>query len=293
MQIQVAASDRVRQRLIFKFQITARNALANNRAPKEELNLLAHMPRLGLLARYGHPSPLVLGIKPANVDVLNTLAVIFGGGRVLQKKMHHDWDTFAKKEIHERAAARALFFIYLGSHPTFWEDLITIASLVAIKANAKAALNLLGSIINATWTTAEQALREDHSGCAAWLPTESQLKAQCTVWGPNPLARHALDTVLGPPSMGIIVPHLLKGPENDSEEAYEVAVAKLEVLKALLTKLDSAIAENTCAVLSATDSAHLQDLLKRRIAQGPRGPGNRGAGNAGASGLLNVATESR
>jgi hypothetical protein len=246
-------------RLSDRIRTISTNELANDRAPKEELYLLAHIPRLALL-----PSPerdslvFLLPIRPANVDVLITLSKLFRGG----------------------AAARVLFLQYLGRHPNLFGDLVTIASLVAVKNTAKAALNLIHTLIETAWTSQNE---EE----LAHLPSEPQLQSQCRVYGSTPLPKNGMSALLLPPAISTVIPYLLKGAENASEEAYEVANAKFEVLRSFANQLEKMIGGAT----DAEDAQTLLVVIRRRISQGPIG--SRDSEDGGLPARLSIATVSR
>lgn len=131
-----------------------------------------------------------------------------------------------------------------------------------MKDNAVAALTLLRALITATWSVAPI------PDVPANDPTYARLES---------FPKTGLDLILDPSISGSVLPALLKpatsfsnlvGGRGDAENAaYQVAMAKFDVLKALGRRLE--------------ESGEREDILfmvKRRVNEGPWGS----AGNVGS-----------
>jgi hypothetical protein len=153
--------------------------------------------------------------------------------------------------------------LYYTKNPSLFSDIITHAETIAMKDNALAALTLLGAIVSSNWTSQpppNQALESD--------PIYRRL---------NEFPATGLALVLDPTISGGVLPYLLKpattfsnlvGGRGDAENAaYQVAMAKFDVLKVLGERLEKEKGRQD--VIS---------MVRRRVAEGPWGEG----GSAGS-----------
>ncbi|CAL8579685.1 hypothetical protein XPA_005419 [Xanthoria parietina] len=123
---------------------------AQGSTPKHDLHVLASVPRQALLPTPTSASPLfLLSARPANEDILQTLATVFQGPKDNHSTENH---LHPDVEAQQRSAARALYWLYLDQYPTLWQDVVKAAETVALKNAALAAIALINAIVNASWS---------------------------------------------------------------------------------------------------------------------------------------------
>jgi hypothetical protein len=162
----------------------------------------------------------------------------------------------------ESAYARLLTALFISKKPNMFSDIISHAETVAMKENALAALALLRALITASWSS------EPILDVPATEPTYARL---------NNFPMTGLDLILEPSISGGVLPALLKpatsfsnlvGGRGDAENAaYQVAMAKFDVLKALGRELEQNGGRDDVLF-----------MVKRRVNEGPWGVG----GSAGS-----------
>lgn len=267
---------------------TIRNYVHRNvrKCEASDLNIIASMPRSTLIPQRGAHLVwdecviLDMPITRTNQDALKTLATIFHGPpkvcylgldlntatNSIQEEITfpqvETLGTDAKRTQIESTIARILTALFISKKPNTFSDIISHAETVAMKENALAALTLLRALITASWS----------SGIIPDTPANDPTYARL-----NNFPKTGLDLVLDPSISGGVLPALLKpatsysnlvGGRGDAENAaYQVAMAKFDVLKALGRQLE--------------ENSGREDVLfmvKRRVNEGPWGVG----GNAGS-----------
>lgn len=163
----------------------------------------------------------------------------------------------------ESTAARILTSLYYTKNPNLFSTIITHAETIAMKDNALAALTLLGAIVSSNWTSQP--------------PQNIALESDPIYRRLNEFPPTGVALVLDPTISGGVLPYLLKpattfsnlvGGRGDAENAaYQVAMAKFDVLKVLGERLEKA--QGRQDVIS---------MVRRRVAEGPWGEG----GSAGS-----------
>ena len=243
---------------------------AQGRAPKDDLHVVASLPRVVLIPRRQSPSPLFLiPSKPPNPDAFLTLAYVFNGSL-----------DSASESNTENAVARALYYLYMEQHPEFWRQVVTAAETVALKEVALAALSLMTAVITAHWELLPSTISSSNTPFA--LPTEDALANKCHA--PS-LPATGIETIMTEPAIGIVVPYLLKpaqtfsnlvgGGRGDVESAaYKIAVAKHETLIQLHKKLYDWVG-------SHPEAQQMLVTVGRRVAQGPMGGTSEVGGRVG------------
>lgn len=234
---------------------------AQGRAPKDDLHVLASLPRVVLIPRRQSPSPLFLiPSKPANQDAFLTLAYVFNGSQ----------DSTAEHRNTENAAARALYYLYVEQHPDCWRQVVAAAETVALKEVALAALSLMTAVITAHWALLPST--PSSSDTPFVLPTEDALANKCHA--PS-LPATGIEAIMTEPAIGIVIPYLIKpaqtfsnlvgGGRGDVESAaYRVAVAKHETLIKLHEKLKDWVGNHP-------EAQQMLATVSKRVAQGPMG----------------------
>ena len=167
-----------------------------------------------------------------------------------------------KRTQTESAFARLLTALFISKKPNTFSDIISHAETVAMKDNALAAFTLLRSLITASWS----------SDPIPDIPANDATYARLSNF-----PKTGLDLILDPSISGGVLPALLKpttsfsnlvvGRGDTENAAYQVAMAKFDVLKALGRQLEL--------------NGGREDVLfmvKRRVNEGPWGVG----GNAGS-----------
>ena len=244
---------------------------AQGRAPKDDLHVLASLPRVVLIPRRQSPSPLFLiPSKPANQDAFLTLAYVFNGSQ----------DSASENSNTENAVARALYYLYVEQHPDFWRQVVTAAETVALKEVALAALSLMTAVIKAHWALLPST--ESSSDSPFVLPTENALANKCHA--PS-LPATGIEAIMTEPAIGVVIPYLIKpaqtfsnlvgGGRGDVESAaYKVAVAKHETLIQLHEKLRDWVGNHP-------EAQQMLATVARRVAQGPMGGTSEVGGRVG------------
>lgn len=230
-------------------------------SPKHDLHVLASLPRKALLAISGtddwRSSPLSLvPSKATNADALNTLATIFHGP---SDSMTYDMSTAQQQDIvdtEEATHARALYYNYLSHNPKFWSDIVTHADTIALKDLALSALNVLHSVITATWPSTSSPSQSPQ------LPTDLA----------TPPTGHL--AIPSPPSLEYTLPYLLKPPQTfanlvggrgDTESAaYKIAATKFDALKAFHGRLQHEVQRSP-----GEGYEEILATVAKRLAEGP------------------------
>ena len=248
-------------RLLNVLQKVSPGQWAQGRAPKDDLHVVASLPRVVLIPRRQSPSPLFLiPSKPANPDAFLTLAYVFDGSQELASETSNT----------ENAVARALYYLYMEQHPDFWRQVVTAAETVALKEVALAALSLMTAVITAHWALLPSTTSSPATSFA--LPTEDALANKCHA--PS-LPATGIEAIMTEPAIGIVIPYLIKpaqtfsnlvgGGRGDVESAaYKVAVAKHETLIQLHEKLKDWVGNHS-------EAQQMLATVARRVAQGPMG----------------------
>ncbi|KAF2233880.1 hypothetical protein EV356DRAFT_191449 [Viridothelium virens] len=251
------------------------NKWAHGDSPKDDLHVLASIPRKALFAHTnGIPawtsSPLSrIPSSQTNADALNTLATVFHGPPE-RKALKFPPDSPLSNDVdppteNEAAAARALFYLYLSHHPKLFADVVSHAETIALKDKALAAINLISAVITAEWAPFPG---EDGS-----FPTESQLNAMM----PQPAlaaANTGVLAVLSPPCLEYVLPYLLQpaqsftnlvGGRGDTEStAYIIATSKFDALRALQSRLRELYQRERLP-----EFEQMLDVIDKRVREGP------------------------
>jgi hypothetical protein len=146
--------------------------------------------------------------------------------------------------------------LYYTKNPSLFSDLVSQAEIVAMKDTALAALTLLGAIITSNW---DSTILPEH--VSEGDPIYSRL---------NSFPKTGLDVVLDPTISGAVLPYLLKpatqysslvgGVGSAENAAYQVAMAKFDVLKVLDARL------------AKEGGRHdVVSMVRRRVSEGPWG----------------------
>lgn len=233
---------------------------AHAESPKHDLHVVASLPRKTLLMTAGtanwRSSPLsLLPTKATNPDVLNTLATVFHGPdrdvvyQARASALEQDSST-----MQEASEARALYYHYLANNPRMWNDITTHADTVALKDLALSAINLLTSVISATWPSS--------AAPSTTLPTNIA----------TPDSGHL--AILSPPALEYTLPYLLKPPQTfanlvggrgDAESsAYKIAAAKFDALQAFHARLVTQVERNP-----GEGYEEILATIQKRLAEGP------------------------
>ncbi|KAF2852203.1 hypothetical protein T440DRAFT_446735 [Plenodomus tracheiphilus IPT5] len=230
-----------------------------------DLNIIASMPRSTLIPQRSTAFAwddcilLDLPITRTNPDALKTLATVFHGPPK-EEIMFPQTETIGsdpKRRINEAIFARLLTSLFYSKKPTMFADITTHMDTIAMKENALAALSLVRALITSTWST--EPLPD--------IPANDTTYARLTGF-----PKTGVDVILDPSISGGVLPSLLKpatsfsnlvGGRGDAENAaYQVAMAKFEVLKALGRRLE--------------EDGGRQDVLamvRRRVGEGVWGVG--------------------
>lgn len=211
---------------------------------------------------------MLLDLPPvtrANPDGLKTLATVFHGSRkaeLIFPPTATD-NTTSKRTSTEQVYARLLTSLYYTRNPSLFSDLVGHAGIVAIKDNALASLTLLGAIITSNW---------DSTSIPDQIPKDDPIYLRL-----NEFPKTGLDVILDPIISGAVLPYLLKpatqysnlvgGRGGAENAAYQVAMAKFDVLKVLDRRLEKEGGRHDVV-----------SMVRRRVAEGPWGVG----GSAGS-----------
>ncbi|KAL8870619.1 MAG: hypothetical protein Q9174_003380 [Haloplaca sp. 1 TL-2023] len=248
---------------------------AQGKTPKHDLHVLASLPRLALLPGRTFISPIFfLPTKPANEDVLQTLATIFHGPASQQSS---DTLISSNDDALEHSAARALYYLYLEDNPDMWHNVVKTADTIALKKEALAAIALIKAVITADWS----ALPSAPDPANPTLPTESKLAEKCQ--SPQGLPLTGILAICAEPTLSTVVPYLLRpaqtfsnlvgGGKGDVESAaFRVARNKYDAILALKSRLEE-VAQET------EELKPMVTAIEKRLASGIMG-GNDAVGSA-------------
>ena len=246
---------------------TSSSQWAQGKIPKHDLKVLVSLPRVMLIPNTQDTSPLFfIPIKPANPDALAAIAHILHGGHGSMPE--------------EQAAARALFYIEMETHPDFWERIVVTAGTVALKESALSAISLIGAIITAKWSPLPDI--EVTVSTPYKLPSETALASKCHA---QSLPQSGVEAIMTQPALGIVGPYLMTpaqsfgtlvgGGRGDVESAvYKIAAAKHDVLIQLHQKLKE-------WVEIRGEGHEMVAAVARRVAQGPMGGTSEAGGRVG------------
>ena len=175
-------------------------------------------------------------ITRTNQDALKTLATIFHGP-AKEEITFPKLETIGsdpKRTQSEAVFARLLTALVYTKKPNMFADILTHIETIAMKENALAALALVRALITSTWSS---------EPLPDMIPANDPTYTRLSTF-PN----SGLDLILDPSLSGGILPSLLKpatsfsnlvGGFGDAENAaYQVAMSKFDVLKALGRKLE-------------------------------------------------------
>lgn len=246
-------------RLTKVFQGVTRGQWAQGKIPNHDLHVVASLPRAVLVPLSGDSPLFHLPAKTASPNALNALAHIF-----------HGTNGTSTEHGPEKAAARALYFLYMDKSPNFWTQIVSAAETVAVKDVALAAISLMSAVITAQW--AQLPSKQSSPKTPFDLPTEEDLAQRC---GVPSLPLSGIAAIMSEPAIGIVVPYLIKpaqtfsnlvgGGRGDVESAaYRVAVAKHGALVLLHQELKGWVGNHP-------DARDMVATVGRRVAQGPMG----------------------
>lgn len=242
--------------------------------PPDSLKILASLPRTVLLPLNCSLTPL-FEVDPDSRDpnIYKALARIFRG--TVEPNIQDS------SRSNENSAARALYFLYIETFPSFWKSVCRDAGIVALKDLALAAIGLIEAVISANW---EPLPTEILRSSLEWpnLPTEQELALVCGSTGTqlpssgslailDPLSPREVEQYLTSP-----VPTLTSlGGKGDTESAaYQVAVAKHDVMLLFRQKLKD-------VSQARPELQRTLSILEMRLAQGSTGGRNDVGGRIG------------
>ncbi|KAF1920991.1 hypothetical protein BDU57DRAFT_534704 [Ampelomyces quisqualis] len=227
------------------------------------LSIIAAMPRSTLIPRRGTDLAwdgcviLDMPITRTNPDALKTLATVFHGppNQEITFPRVETVGSDPKRTHSESSYARLLMALFYSKKPNMFSDIVSHIETIAMKENALAALTLVRALVTASWSA--EPIRDISSNDSTYTRLASFPKS-------------GVDVLLDPSISGGVLPSLLKpattysnlvGGLGDAENAaYQVAMAKFDVLKALGRKLE--------------EDGSRQDILtmvRRRVGEGPWG----------------------
>lgn len=263
-------------RLSAVFDKLSSNRQVQNQHLTNDLHVLVSLPLISLLPQSFVNSPfLLLQANLGDADIYKTLATVFRSN-TRQKSSHeplaNDSQQMDAPMSQDNKAARALYFLYLKKYPSFWSQVVQAAETLALKDVALAAIEVMNAVITANWDPLPaESLISSRSPFA--LPTEQELAVKCHSVAQN-MPSSGILAILSSPAVGTVVPYLIRpaqtfnnlvGGNGDSESAaYEVAVAKYDVLKVFHGRIQGL----------GHETSRLQDILtlvEARIARGPMG----------------------
>ena len=242
--------------------------------PKHDLHVLTSLPRLFLLPRRDHTTPL-FHIPPVGVDAFSSLSKVFAGPEVTPIEVKPSTPPKVLMDIAansgDRGAARALYYLYEDQYPKFWEKVTHAADIIALTDNALAANSLIRSILEANWGPLIPTAMMDYGDSLPFIGlTEAELAHKCQAPAAG-LPVHGFQIALSWSAARYILPYLIKpakwfeGGKRDSESAaYKTALAKYESLVALYKILKKA-APSEPVLATALPS------MEKRIAEGAFG----------------------
>lgn len=174
----------------------------------------------------------------------------------------------------EQFYARVLTSLYYNKNPSMFSDLVSLAETIAISETAIAALTLLRAIITSNWSPSSSSNPPEIN---PEDPTYTRIISHFPVSG--------LAAILDPTISGPVLPYLIKpatkysnlvgGAGGAENAAYQVAMAKFDVLKALESRLVSVGDEADARVREVTA------MVRRRVSQGPWGVGGEAGSRIG------------
>ncbi|ORY14248.1 hypothetical protein BCR34DRAFT_599240 [Clohesyomyces aquaticus] len=229
-----------------------------------DLHILSSVPRCTLVPRkstgleWDDCLLLEIPIRASNPDALKTLATVFKGPakEALTYPLEEVSTASSKRRRSEQTYARILLSLYYAKHPNLFSSIITHAETIAMKDHALAALVLLRAIIISEWNA------EIHEEILPSSDTRYMRLQQFPKTG--------VDLVLDPSISGGLLPYLLKpattfsnlvgGRGGAENAAFEVAMSKFDVLKALGARLEE-----------QGGRQDILDIIKRRVLEGPWG----------------------
>ncbi|MCJ1265901.1 hypothetical protein MMC22_005783 [Lobaria immixta] len=236
--------------------------------PPHDLKILASLPRAVLLPLNSSVTPL-FGVIPEPRDANNYKAL----ARIFRGTVEPTLQDCSRSN--ENSAARALYFVYKQKFPTLWKSVCRDANVIALKEVALAAIGVIGAVISANW---EPLPTESLPSSPGWptLPTEQELASECGV-DDKQLPSSGLNTLLDSQD---VVTYLCNPPPafrsafggigHSESDAYQVAVAKYDVMLQFRQKLKD-------AVQGRPQLQGILALLEEKLAQGPSG-GSSGVG---------------
>ncbi|KAF2473126.1 uncharacterized protein BDR25DRAFT_302131 [Lindgomyces ingoldianus] len=229
-----------------------------------DLHILASLPRASLLPRISSGLAwddcvlLDIPLIRTTPEALKTLATVFHGPPKEEVTFPPTQRGAAasRRALSEQMYARILLSLYYAKNPSMFSEIVTHADTIAMKEHALATLVLLRSIIMSNWNA------EPHDEI---IPSSDPIYLRLQQF-PN----SGVDLILDPSISGGLLPYLLKpattfsnlvGGRGDAENAaYQVAMAKFDVLKALGTKLEE-----------VGGRQDVVGIVKKRLAEGPWG----------------------
>lgn len=247
--------------------ITAAAIPEGFRFEPHDLKILASLPRAVLLPRNSSLTPLFNGVPDLSIsdaNIYKTLATIFRG--TVEPNLQD------RSRSIENSAGRALYFLYTKKVPLLWKTACQVAKVVALKELALAAIELIKSVINANW---EPLPTESIRSSLDWptLPTEQELASECGFAG-ELLPSSGFLAILDSRSSQEVVTYLcsaastftglVRGMGDAENAAYQVAVAKYEVMIIFCQKLKD-------VVQTRPEMKNVLAMLEERLAQGPTG----------------------
>jgi hypothetical protein len=220
-------------------------------------------------------SPLsLIPLTPPIADYYNALATLFRGP-LLPGDLQNAPTPFSHEASYsnpklfeaEAAAARALYYLYLGQHPDLYTHVVRQATTLALKDTAFSALSLMAAIVNANWTMLPD--EESEASTRYQLPTEQRLNSLLPVAVQRPLATSGITAMLQSPALETVIPFLLLPPttfnkiSGEDSVAYNWAVMKYDII----VKLNAGLKEIEGDGLQGV--TELRRKLVSRIKQGP------------------------
>lgn len=236
-----------------------------------DLNIIASMPRTTLVPQRSSGLAwddcviLDMPITRTNQDAIRTLATVLHGPpkEEITFPQIESVGSDPKQTSIESVFARILTALFYAKKPTMFSDIVTHMETIAIKDNALAALALVRALITASWSS--ETLPDI-------LPPNDPIHARLANF-----PQTGLELILTPSISGGVLPSLLKpsasfsnlvGGHGDAENAaFQVAMEKFEVLKALGRRLEQ-----------DGGRQDVLELVRRRVSEGPWGAG----GSAGS-----------
>jgi hypothetical protein len=288
--------DLLRQHLYSKLDKTA-SSWARGESPSHDLSLLSSLPRAVLLPRPNQPwNTSLLSLLPSshrNADLLKALGSIFSGQRrsVTQTNAEDNRTLLQLRNLRitsedsvpskytsvDQAAARMVYLLYLKNHPNLWSDIVAHADVIALKDIAIAALSVIDSVVNASWSVGTPLMTE----ADPTLPTEADF-ARLVGFPASDLPGSGLEAILQQPVASIVIPYLLsssktfsnvsqhRGSTETDNPAYQVAAAKMDTIRTLENRLRKSDLTQDPKI------DQLRETLSRRIGEGIMGSGGVG-----------------